>query len=346
MSIVVWLRRALGMGPPGEGREYGAASTAVLAAPRETEEIELDEAAEPGWWVPRGLAVRERPAPVAHTAADEALYEALRAVFESGEVNLPVIPGVAQRGLVLLQDENVEYQKLAQLVGEDQAIASEILRVVNSAAYARLFQVNQLETAFTRLGRETVRSILLAMTLKGMAIRVGGHVRSLGEELWQRSLVSAVVVSELGRRHGVRAGEAFLVGLLHDLGELAILRVLHERVKRGAGGVPRGVYDRLSYEWHERLGQRLAEAWRLPDPLPAVIGDHHQTPEDGAPLAVHRLLVQFADVTCGLLSFGPYVPYDFFALPCVERLGLRATPETYAWLTSLPALIADRTGVF
>jgi hypothetical protein len=106
------------------------------------------------------------------------------------------------------------------------------------------------------------------------------------------------------------------------------------------------VFDRLSYEWHERLGSRLAEAWRLPEPLPTIIGDHHSEPPDGVPHAGQRLLVQFADVACGLLGHGKYVPYDFFRMSCVRRLGIQDTPETCRWLVGLPALIAERAGVF
>jgi hypothetical protein len=114
-----------------------------------------------------------------------------------------------------------------------------------------------------------------------------------------------------------------------------------------------GRHRRRQREWHERIGARLAEAWRLPTPLPAIIGSHHQPPtsatakeatnDDGE--AKYRLLVQFADVVCALLSLGPYVPYDLFGMPCAAPLRLTATPETESWLATLPGLVAERAGV-
>jgi len=349
MSLLDWFRRprqraAIRARLPSQP---ASAATAVADVPPPAPDVELDETTEPGWWEPRGTPVLVAPPPHdALTADDIAVCAHLQRVLENAELDLPMLPQIAQRALVKLQDQNVDFRELATLIGEDQAISAEVLRVVNSAAYARLFKVNQLDAAFTRLGAAQLRSLLVAMTLKGMAIRIGGPVRSLGEELWQRSIVSAVLVSDLSRTRGIPEGEAFLVGLLHDIGNLAILRLLHDWQRTQGGSVSRSLFERLSHTWHQPLGARLAEAWRLPVPLPAIVGDHHRAPAPEDPLAGHRLLVQFADVVCALLSYGPYVPYDFFALPCTQALEITDTPPTRAWLIALPALIAERAGVF
>jgi len=345
----LWHRPSLS--PPAAGGVVAAAALPPVAVPVADQPPEpeppslLDDAA--GWWVPVGTPVLAAPPPdAAAPGADPELLAMVEAELAADDLDLPLLPRVAQRALVLLQDEEVNYGELAGLIGSDPAIAADVLRVANSTAYARMFRITQLEVAFTRLGRNALRSRILGLTLKGMAIRTGGPVRTLGEELWQRSLAGAVVLGELSADCGLRAEEAFLVGLLRDIGDLAILPVLRRCCTRTGRPASRAVFEALTANWHEPLGARLAGLWHLPEPLPAVIGDHHRLPAADDELTTYRLLVQLADVICGLMSFGPYVPYDFFRLPCVQRLGISDTADAREWLSRLPATLAEQTGVF
>ena len=352
MSLADLFRRIFGGRASVLQRQPEGATSVACAEPAPAEAAEpvedglLDELTEPGWWVPKGEPVLAPPSAARSADPADPLRAALERVLADPDLSLPLLPHVAQRALVLLHDKEVDYHALAKTIGDDPAIAAEVLRVVNSSAYARLFKVSQLETAFARLGCSTLRSILVAMTVKGIVIRTGGPVRTLGEEIWQRAIVSGVLVHELSRRYGLPDGEAFLVGLLHDIGNLALLRVLHDCQKQLGGTVSRALFDGLSEEWHERLGVRLAQAWRLPEPLPTLIGAHHARLARGDALANYRSLVQFADVVCSMLGYGAYVSYDFFALPCVQQLQMEDNEATRCWLTSLPALIMDRAGVF
>jgi HD-like signal output (HDOD) protein len=305
------------------------------------------ELVEAGWWVPRGEPVLAPPQGNGDgQGVHGPLAEYLERLFHDPNLDLPTLPRVPHRALMMLRDPNVDYGKLAAVVKEDPATAADVLRVANSAAYGRLFKVAGLETAFVRLGRRTVRSILMATALKRLTIRTGGTKRTLGEELWQQAIVSGVLLGQIGRRYAMQEDEAFLLGLLHDIGKLALLRILHEYHKTQGGTLSRAIFEGVCAQWHEPLGLRLASAWKLTYPLPAIIGNHHGQPDESDPLYLHRLLVQFADVTCVMLGYGPYVPYDFFALPCVRGLGIEDADRWQNWLTCVPALIAEQAGVF
>jgi hypothetical protein len=134
--------------------------------------------------------------------------------------------------------------------------------------------------------------------------------------------------------------------LLHDIGKLAIMRVLDD-YRRTHGGQPSPrLFDWLSDEYHEEFGLRLARAWNLQQPLPDLIGSHHQPTTQKNQLGRYRHLIQFADVVGAMTRYTPYVPYDFFNLPCVQELNIENTPDRRRWLLSLPALIVEETGVF
>lgn len=325
--------------PAGAGAGGLAGSASASAG-----SVEAEDVLGPGdWWVPDGARIVEAPRPE-RVPVDARLTAALERILGEGEAGLPLLPQVAQRALLKLRDPDLDFGELGELLREDPAMAAEILRVVNSCAYGRLFRTVRLETAFVRLGVDAVRSILLAMSLKGLVIRPGGAVRTLGEELWQRSVLSAALLSELGARLGLSDAESLLVGLLHDIGDLVILQEPH-RAQAAGLAVTRPLFACLSADWHERLGACLATRWRLTDPLPQVIGDHHRLPAEGDPLAPQRLMVQFAEAVCALLGYGPPAPYDRLNLPCAQRLGLTDSQETRARLRGLPGRLIEQTGV-
>lgn len=311
------------------------AQAETRAAEPPAAEAENDvEAPLEGWWTPQGEPVLTEPVQIV-ADFNRGLYEQLVKVLNDANLEIPRMPQVAHRALLALRDDNANYKEIAGLVGQDPALAAEVLRVTNSVAYRAIREIRSLELAFARLGVRTLRSIILGATVKGLAIRVGGAERTTGEELWRRSLASGVILRTIGPRWGVPEDEAFLVGLLHDVGLLLALKVVHEYQQYHGRAVGRPIFDRICREWHEQLGNRLAENWNLPEPLPQLIGDHHSAVSADDPLATQRHLVRLADSACAMLGYAPYVPYDFFALPCAKALDLRNTPRNRLLLSEL-----------
>ena len=77
-----------------------------------------------------------------------------------------------------------------------------------------------------------------------------------------------------------------------------------------------------------------------------MIGQHHAEPTEDDPLAAWRRLIQFADVTCEMMNYGTYVPYDLFALPCTRVLGLSRYRQVFEQLSRLPMKIEERLQMF
>jgi HD-like signal output (HDOD) protein len=330
---------------PTEEPSAAESAVAVAEAPAASPP-EAADAPQP-WWVPRGEPVCEIRQPVRGSApTDAALYQTLTKLLDDPSMELPRLPQITERVLSMLRGNETNYQALAQIVEQDAALTAEVLRVANSVAYRGFTEIRRLDLAFVRLGQRALKSLILGVTLKAVTIRTGGPQRSLGEELWRRSLASGVIVSELSSKVGLLPDDGFLLGLLHDIGMLAILKVAHDHQHKAGVRISRTTFDQLCDQWHEHLGMRLADAWNLPDPLPEIIGNHHREPAAQDPLARQRNLIAAADAICALLEYAPYVPYDFFKLPCVQRLGLAPTHETLAMLGALPERIAERMESF
>lgn len=327
-------------------------STVILHLPQaeetEAEPDLVDDFGDPdeAWFMPRSVPVLHAPHAVDCEPIDTSLHEAIVAVLRESDLELPRLPQITQSALGLLSKPDFNQRQLAELIGRDPMLAASVLRTANSALYRGVSAITRLETAFARIGQRTLHGIVLSENVKALAIRVSsGGERSLGQELWQRSIASAAIAARFAERLKLAEDEAFLLGLLHDIGMLAMLRVVHDYQTAHGRRVSRPLFDALCDEWHEQLGLRLADAWNLPTPLPELIGSHHKEPAADDPLRPQRQLLQFTDVATSMLGYAPYVSYDFFRMPCVIALGIHDVPATRELLLELPDLIERRAAL-
>lgn len=365
MALLTLIRRLIGRSceTPANGAEASPTAASAADAPAPSNFVEEPPFApvpapsktsapdeeivipENEWW--HAAPVEDAPAAARPPGGvDAALREQLVRVLDDPNCELPRLPQVAQRALFMLSRDDVEYQRLAELVGQEPALTADVLRVANSVIYRGVEEVRRLDHAFARLGQRTLRQIVMATTVKGMAIRTGGADRSIGEQLWQAALASAVLVEEVGKRVGLGGDEMFLIGLLHDIGSMAILNVVHRHEQRHKRQLPREAFDSLCRDWHEHIGLRLSDAWNLPAPLPEIIASHHREPADDDPHAKRRRVVQFVDACCGRLGYAANPPGDFFALPGAVGLGFQDDDETRRFLRTLPAVLAEKAALF
>jgi HD-like signal output (HDOD) protein len=201
---------------------------------------------------------------------------------------LPTLPAVALELLRLCRSEDVDLRSVAGCVSRDPAIAARVLRVANSAAVAR-GHVATLTRAVPLLGSNTVLAIALSFSL------VRGRRRELAAgfdhvAFWRRAVYSAVGSRALADQDGVDREEAFLAGLLQDLGVLALAEAF--RTDYGDTWLrSRGDHDRLAELERERFGaahpevtELLARQWNLPEALrETALGSHVLPPRSDLP---------------------------------------------------------------
>jgi len=191
-----------------------------------------------------------------------------------------------------VQDERCTVDRVLGILSKDPSLSATLLRLANSALYATSDSVMDLRTAVLRLGFDAVANLgtgaAVIRTLKG-----GNHLDAL--KLWQHSVavgLTAKGVCILARRHG-QAETAFLCGLLHDIGKIALDTCFPEDYT----GVLKAVAEGAAFVDAERalLGMDHAEAgallaadWSFPESIVDVIRDHHDPkPEDFLPNLIH-----------------------------------------------------------
>lgn len=221
---------------------------------------------------------------------------------------IPPLSPIATRILALTEDDRSSARQIVELISSDPPLTARVLSILGRAEHGVRREAVSLENAVKYLGFTTVRQVTLA--LKVMEVfggeaghRVEGFDRT---EFWKHCLATAcaarAVALELKRGPG--AEEAFIAGLLHDLGKVALERAMpksFERVVRRAnetrGDLTLIERDVLGVD-HAVVGHRLAERWSLPARVAECIRHHHQ-PADLLPPSVssglHVQVVQLAD---------------------------------------------------
>ena len=201
---------------------------------------------------------------------------------------LPSLPAVAVRVVEMTADADVTMRDLAQVIENDQGLATRILKTVNSAFYGLPKQCSTLTHAQSLLGLDAVKTLALGFSLVS-SMRAGAEDELDYQSHWRRAIFSAIgaksIVSMVRRGD---AEEAFLGGLLQDVGVIAMARAIgpeYTALVRECGEDHRALVKKELIEFelqHPDVGAMLAERWSLPGALVMPV-KYHERPT-AAPL--------------------------------------------------------------
>ena len=236
------------------------------------------------------------------------LVDVLGEELARNDLQLPVYPGIAFRVQTLASSGTATAEQFERVLSQDPAIASQVLRVANSAFYAGLSSVATITTAVMRLGLDQLVSLAVAMSQQGQFTAKDPQVQLLMRKLWQHSVAVAFGSRWLAERAGYRsqATECFMAGLFHDIGKLLILKVLDDLRRRGEWphALPESLVQELLASLHAEQGARLIRQWNL-SPLYAEVARTHNDPNADEGNPVH-LIVRLVNQACTKLGINLY----------------------------------------
>ncbi|MBI4230292.1 MAG: HDOD domain-containing protein [Planctomycetes bacterium] len=225
---------------------------------------------------------------------------------------LPGMPFVAAKIVETIQDVRSGAADLAKVISMDQAVSAQVLRVANSAFYGQSGKVGDISKAVVLIGFSEIANLVVTVSVLDL-FRDG--CRTLDPvRFWEHSLGTALVAKALAREtRSAPEGEAFLCGLLHDIGKVALDRLVPdeygkvlERVRIG-GGLVREAEREAFGENHSFFGGVLGGRWNLPPGIRMAVSCHH------VPQSVERYdysqvqlvrLVCLADILCKASGMG------------------------------------------
>ena len=250
---------------------------------------------------------------------------------------LPPFSPILSKLLASLVGEDVSFMVLGDLIEKDTVMSATILKVVNSAAYARRGSVNSVRRALSVLGIGKIRNTVLAMSISRMMNQAKPPAGWSMERFNKHAAAVAMLGDLLAQKVDTEYPEgAFVAGLLHDIGRLLI-----------AMGLPREyaeisrLYRQSDRPWfecekevlgfhHAGLSADAMGEWKLPDPIREAILWHHEPPaiQAGKPVPL-ALVLRAANVFVDALGHSIEVEpkAEMEALAGIESLGLASNVQ-------------------
>ncbi|MFH1153908.1 MAG: HDOD domain-containing protein [Pseudomonadota bacterium] len=195
---------------------------------------------------------------------------------------LPAMPHITTKILNLLSDPGYDQAALIEMISQDQSIMMTLIKIANSVLYRGVHEISTVREAVNRLGAKAIKSIVIASATRTLFPKGELEFSRLSHPLWKHSKECGIIARRMAMELGYHdPEEAFVGGLLHDIGKLAILMSamesykavlkLEEKTQRPGLEVEVEV---LGYT-HTQVGALLMKKWHMPEPLKRCVEDHH-----------------------------------------------------------------------
>jgi len=196
---------------------------------------------------------------------------------------LPPFSPVLNRLLATLAREDVSFAELSQLVEKDTVLSGNVLRLVNSAAYARRGEINSIPHAISVLGIHKLRNLVLGLSISRMWAGVKTPLSWSQARFNLHSVGTALLADQLAQSVSVNYPEgAFVAGLFHDFGKLLIAvafpaeyREIEELLALGERPAWECEREILGVD-HAAISGLALQEWNLPDPIRRAAEYHHE----------------------------------------------------------------------
>ena len=217
---------------------------------------------------------------------------ALKERLWSNNLHLPVLPQIATEVMSLTNDMDTELSDLSKLIHRDQALATQVVRIANSAAYSRGETISSLDQAIGHVGLRLLNELTIAISVHGEVFRVPGYQLEV-KYLWRQALASGSYAREIAIALRLDQESLFLCGLLHTVGKPITLKVLVELLHEKQIYLTRPAVLTLVDEFHCGVSELVATKWKLPQPV-VQSAAHYLQPAEAKEFKTEAAVTQLA----------------------------------------------------
>lgn len=242
--------------------------------------------------------------------------DTLEAIRQSAAV--PSMPMIATRCYEMTSDPNCNYDRLVELLNTDAGMATDVLRLSNSALFGVIRQVTSLKQAVALLGVRRIRDLVLSRYLVQKLRDVRDDVVDI-HHFWRRSLATGILAARIAEAAKTRGrDEAFLAGLLADVGVVILARALPRQyalITPQYRGADANLWTNLESAQlgvaHPEISAMVLEKWNLPPTIVDAVRLHHGAPGhvvDGQTIPCIAGVIGAAGEVARWLSIGTVTP--------------------------------------
>jgi putative nucleotidyltransferase with HDIG domain len=246
----------------------------------------------------------------------------------SGDLSdLPVFHSVAVRLQQTLAKREFTIDEVLELISEDQSLAGKVLKVANSSYYAGLSKVATIKEAIVRLGAQEIANVAMMASQLECYQSSNEILNANMQGLWSHAFSCAVGAKWLARKAGYPdiSSQAFMAGLLHDIGKLALLKVMDDIIRSGESRISltKPLIDEILTSMHEEVGYNLMRSWSLPETYALIAVQHHKEEFDTANILLS--VVRLANEACRKVGkdIQEHPEIALIACPEVQALGVK-----------------------
>lgn len=224
--------------------------------------------------------------------------------------DMPTIPRIAVHVAKLVDNPNASARQVATALASDQVLTARVLRMANSAFYGAPRRISTVTDAIVLLGMRTIRNMAMAVSCFDVLDRELQCYAMRRGDMWRHAFCVGYAAQLLAKRtHYLATEEAFVAGLMHDIGKVIVSLSFADDFNRvleiaASNDLPFYLAEQqvLGFD-HAEVGARVCENWKLPQQLVETIRYHHRPSlqSDWAPLTA---IVHVADVLCLTLGIG------------------------------------------
>ncbi|SLM28125.1 Metal dependent phosphohydrolase [Desulfamplus magnetovallimortis] len=230
------------------------------------------------------------------------LIEIIDTHIQSGKVKLPVMNQNSLQVQKEISKKDPDLDHIINLIKRDVSLAAEVLRLSNSSFYKGLEPVKTVQEAVVRLGIVEVTNIVLLTSQKSTFQSRDKAIQEFMKQLWIHSVGCAVGAQWIAKQSQYpNLNEAFLSGLLHDVGAFMLLSVM-DQIKAKNATFPKKLMEDIVLKMHPKYGNMLLKIWNLPEQYCTIAKDHHDYEFDDTNILL--VIIRFADKLCQHLGIG------------------------------------------
>jgi HD-like signal output (HDOD) protein len=264
--------------------------------------------------------------------------------------DLPAAPRLLVELGQLIRDPEVDARDVVALLRQDPALVARIIRMANSAVYARAEPAGSLEEAVAGIGFREVHRLVGVVAAKQLADQKLRLYGVSGARLRENALFIAVTMEELAEQCGEEPRSCYTVGLLRSIGKMA----LEELAKDDPAVQPFAASGETELDvWEKNIwgmsncdvAEKILVHWRLPHETVIAI-KHHYHPAGKHNPVIHLLTLAAAsaeDRCCGLPGEGAILkitPENFRKGGLDERTFLKASERAQRTYQRLNTVVA------
>ena len=233
--------------------------------------------------------------------------------------DIKTLPHVAIKVTQLAGDERTTMHDFEEVIKLDPVLVTRLLRPVNSPYFGLVQKVESISKAVVFCGVKQLRNLVAVEALRSMF--KGDDERFSREKLWLHSATVAILAEMIAKRvFGVDGDDAFLAGIIHDIGLVAEDQVAPEELRLAADDMRQGTASLGDAERrhlgadHCEVGALLARGWKLPDEVLKAIKFHHDPARNFTIPSVPAIIV-LADYMAFKMQYNPVPGAPIPALP-------------------------------